>query len=119
MSTALFATTRLVALTDAFIRWLLPAPRAWHDPIPSTGRPKIAGQSQASSERAAMQQRPGERVRGARSELSMGNCRTLRVVRVLELGEAPAHCGRMVISGSMADVCAEIDRLAAREAFHA
>ena len=40
----------------------------------------------------------------------------LRVVRVLEAGQARASSGRMVISGRMADVCAELDRLAAREA---
>ena len=39
--------------------------------------------------------------------------------RILEAGQAPAHVGRMVISGRMVDVCAELDRLAAREAaFH-
>ena len=42
--------------------------------------------------------------------------RTLRVVRVVESGQPRAHVGRMVISGRMADVCAELDRLAAREA---
>ena len=41
----------------------------------------------------------------------------LRVMRVLEAGQAPASVGRMVISGRMADVCAELDRLAAREDF--
>ncbi len=40
----------------------------------------------------------------------------LRVMRVLEAGQAPACVGRMVISGRMADVCAELDRLVAREA---
>lgn len=39
----------------------------------------------------------------------------LRVVRVVEQGQARHHVGRMVISGSMADVCAELDRLAAFE----
>ncbi len=39
--------------------------------------------------------------------------RPLRVVRVLEAGQAPGSVGRMVISGRMADVCAELDRLAA------
>ena len=43
-------------------------------------------------------------------------CRPLRVVRVQEAGQAPAQVGRMTISGRMADVCAELDRLAAREA---
>lgn len=42
--------------------------------------------------------------------------RPLRVVRVLEAGQPQSHVGRMVISGCMADVCAELDRLVAREA---
>jgi len=40
----------------------------------------------------------------------------LRVVRVIERGQSRGHVGRMVISGRMADVCAELDRLAACEA---
>jgi hypothetical protein len=42
--------------------------------------------------------------------------RPLRVVRVLEACQAPSGAGRMVISGRMADVCAELDRLAELEA---
>ncbi len=42
--------------------------------------------------------------------------RPLRVIRVLDAGHAPANVGRMMISGRMADVCAELDRLVAREA---
>jgi hypothetical protein len=41
--------------------------------------------------------------------------RPVRVVRVLEAGQARSAVGRMLISGRMADVCAELDRLAARE----
>jgi hypothetical protein len=40
----------------------------------------------------------------------------LRIVRVLETGQPRAAVGRMVISGRMDDVCAELDRLAACEA---
>ena len=40
----------------------------------------------------------------------------LRVVRVLEAGQARSAVGRMLISGTMADVCAELDRLASGEA---
>jgi hypothetical protein len=40
----------------------------------------------------------------------------LRVVRVAETGLTRSSVGRMVISGRMADVCAELDRLAACEA---
>jgi hypothetical protein len=42
--------------------------------------------------------------------------RPLRVVRVLEACPATSGAGRMVISGRMADVCAELDRLAELEA---
>ncbi len=41
--------------------------------------------------------------------------RPLRMVRVLEAGQNSSQVGRMVISGRMADVCAELDRLAAFE----
>ncbi|NMM13055.1 MAG: hypothetical protein HHJ17_05855 [Rhodoferax sp.] len=45
--------------------------------------------------------------------------RPLRIVRILDADQPPSQVGRMVISGRMADVCAELDRLAAREAaFH-
>lgn len=39
----------------------------------------------------------------------------VRMVRVMEADLTPAQVGRMVISGRMADVCAELDRLVARE----
>lgn len=42
--------------------------------------------------------------------------RPLRVVRVMEACQASSGAGRMVISGRMADVCAELDRLAELEA---
>ena len=41
---------------------------------------------------------------------------SLRVVHVHETGQSAAGAGRMVISGRMADVCAELDRLVAMEA---
>lgn len=42
--------------------------------------------------------------------------RPLRMVRVMEAGQTSSQVGRMVISGRMADVCAELDRLVAHEA---
>lgn len=41
--------------------------------------------------------------------------RPLRVVQVAEPGQPRRGSGRIVISGRMADVCAELDRLAALE----
>jgi len=40
----------------------------------------------------------------------------LRVVRVMEAGQASALAGRILMSGRMADVCAELDRMVEREA---
>ena len=42
--------------------------------------------------------------------------RPLRVVRVVDPQEPGRRTGRVVISGRIADVCAELDRLAALEA---
>lgn len=42
--------------------------------------------------------------------------KALRVLRIAEQGDTPSCAGRMVISGRMADVCAELDRLVALEA---
>lgn len=39
----------------------------------------------------------------------------LRVVRILESDQAPACAGRILMSGRMADVCAELDRMVERE----
>ena len=44
---------------------------------------------------------------------------SLRVLRVSESDQRVKGAGRMVISGRMADVCAELDRLAAIEASQA
>lgn len=58
----------------------------------------------------------------ARPAAQKGTCaraqRPLRVVRVMDKpgSHAGGAAGRMVISGRMADVCAELDRLAAMEA---
>lgn len=55
---------------------------------------------------------------GVSSAADAGALRPLRVLRVFEAGQKPSQVGRMVISGRMADVCAELDRLAAFERPH-
>ena len=93
MTTALFAPgPRLLAPLQGLFRWFA----AGMAPGSSRARPAT---SRARAPACAAPARP-----------------VLRVMRVLEAGQAPANVGRMVISGRMADVCAELDRLAAREA---
>jgi hypothetical protein len=43
------------------------------------------------------------------------HARRLKVVRELDSGVSPSCAGRMVISGRMADVCAELERMVQRE----
>ena len=42
--------------------------------------------------------------------------RRLKIVRQVEAGASSLCAGRMTLTGSMADVCAELDRMAHREA---
>lgn len=44
-----------------------------------------------------------------------GHARRLKVVREFDSGVSPSCAGRMVISGRMADVCAELERMVQRE----
>ena len=75
----------------------LQALAAWFSPRPAT----VPGAAVRVQPQRAAAQRPAP---------------ALRVVRVLEPATPRAVAGRMVISGRLADVCAELDRLAAQEA---
>ncbi|MCJ0763399.1 hypothetical protein [Variovorax terrae] len=110
MGIALFAVSGLFSPLQALAHWLMPGvahpARAGRRPgrraSPSAIKPI------ADNDRCTWTSAPKA------SNLRIH--RPLRVVRVLEAGRPPADAGRMVISGSMADVCAELDRLAALEA---
>ena len=57
-------------------------------------------------------------IRTIQGRIDAPSCATrkpVRVLRVVESGSLGYSAGRMVISGRMADVCAELDRLAAAE----
>lgn len=63
---------------------------------------------------APAQRHPAHRPRTARADMD----RPLRVIRVVEQRGPRTGAGRMVISGRMEDVCAELDRLAELETRH-
>jgi hypothetical protein len=79
---------------------------------PAAGEAKNAIKTVAANARhtKATSQKPCQTLAKATSP------RRLKVVRELEAGASPSCAGRMVISGRMADVCAELDRMAQREA---
>ena len=50
--------------------------------------------------------------RPARKSLAVAPVQRLKIVRQFEPGANRSHAGRLVISGRMSDVCAELDRMA-------
>ncbi len=108
MAIALFAVSALFAPLQAFF-----APPEARRPRSSPGAraPHAASRQAAAPCAAARDVAPQIQVQPQRAQ------RPLRVLRVLRVVEAHSPgAGRMVISGRMADVCAELDRLAALEA---
>ena len=83
-------------------------------------QPPVSARVTSRSVHAPWRPTPRTRARShghARADVSRPAVnRPLRVVRVMEPSQAPRTGGRMIISGRMADVCAELDRLAALEA---
>lgn len=97
MGTPLFAASVLFGPLQRLARWMV-------RPAPAPAR-RQAPAAQVVRTRPALHRAPVHPVRTAR----------LRVVRVFEGPQPAAGAGRMVISGRMADVCAELERLAALE----
>jgi len=91
MATATFSLPNLFAPLQAFVNWLAGGPQPQRAP--------------AAPVRVAYPAQP--------FAAPTAPAKPLRVVRVLDAGTGS---GRLVISGRMADVCAELDRLAAQEA---
>ena len=98
MGIALFTFDGLFAPLQAALDWI----RAQARPLPCPP---------ASSGPRSRCTRPATPAPRAVRRLGAGPVRVLRVVDA----QAPADFGRLVITGRMADVCAELDRLAAQE----
>ncbi len=95
---------------NALLHHLLAPLHGWFETparLAPAGPNPIRVAPQASPQRSHAPLRTG---RGNSTALSH---RPLRVVRVLDASASHPACGRMVISGRMSDVCAELDRLAA------
>ena len=104
----------LLALSDLFMplqslahRWMT---------LPSGGRRRRAAPVELEADLRYVQVRPSSAA-GARppSRPAARPLRPLRVVRGAETGKSRTG-GRVLLSGRMEDVCAELDRLAALEA---
>jgi len=105
----------LLAPAQALAAWFVPAPgrsgrfsapaRAQHANgqlvLPFSSDITASSRETTPASKAKPQHRPPSR---------------LRIVREFDANVGPACAGRMVISGRMADVCAELERMAQREA---
>lgn len=101
MNFAFFAQRQVIAGFKAVSRTL----------IAFSGRHRIAVRAHINTPVSALQVRPNHVLPACASA-----AKPLRVLRVMEPNQQRTCVGRMRISGRMADVCAELDRLAAREA---
>ena len=103
MGITFFTFGGMLAPLQGLMGWLSPRPR------------QRAATRQAPQEcpRSARVIAPCPTPVAARHEIAR---RPLRVVRVVDAPAARSGAGRMFMSGRMADVCAELDRLAALEA---
>ncbi len=102
-----FLTTPLKALW----RWLMTAPGQ----TPFTTQGLAPTPSTAVARTTTLNLSPGRQPPSATTTRRDRVHKPLRMVRVMEAGQTSSQVGRMVISGRMADVCAELDRLAAFE----
>ena len=109
MSIAQFAVPDVFAPLNGLWRWFMPA-ATQHKPLHTNEDPHLTNYAMDS-----LKANVNFAVDGQQTPSNLSSSKPLRVVRILEAGQAPAHVGRMVISGRMADVCAELDRLVARE----
>jgi hypothetical protein len=110
MNIATIATPGLWTPLQDLLRWLAPVSA----PARTRALPSIAKPHSGAISPIAIHAHASRRGNSLPSHLAQR--RPLRIVRIMEAGQTPAQVGRMVISGRMADVCAELDRLAACEA---
>lgn len=94
-----FARFSLTATLQSLLHWLTTTQQS----------------SQASANTAAIPLR-AQLMQSTTPTRQVPQTRPLRVLQVMELGHSGRQPGRLRISGRMADVCAELDRLAAHEA---
>jgi hypothetical protein len=105
----------LLAPAQALAAWFVPAQNGSNRYSAPARAQRVAGQLVLpfSSDAAATPRETGQAGKARPQSTTQSR---LRIVREFDANVGPACAGRMVISGRMADVCAELDRMAQREA---
>lgn len=118
MNTAIFDTPSLFAPLQGLLRWLLPATPSARTVTPAYACAYSTGYAvarPASLPASSVLRNNRFKLQSPRTRAAKPVRKPLRIVRLVEADNAPAHVGRMVMSGRMADVCAELDRMTACE----
>jgi hypothetical protein len=111
MGIAIFSSGGLLAPFQSLMHWLAPRPAV----AVRTGPGRQVSSHTRPAFLRATQPYPRTPRPGIPAQCRQA-ARPLRVFRVSTEQQSPATGARMAISGTMADVCAELDRLAAMEA---
>ena len=109
------STTPVMHSFKALWQWLMVKPG---QPAPASAQAANASRRALAHDAAGRLARLSEPSVSTQAGLGLPTppSRPVRVLQVMDAGLSPAQSGRLRISGRMADVCAELDRLAAREA---
>lgn len=108
MNFALIAHSAVLAPLHYWMRWLIAAPKS----------PRLRAPHAASTYSGTFNNTTASHEEVPLPMDAHASCRSapLRIVSIFEAGQERCSTGRIRISGRMADVCAELDRLAAHEA---
>ena len=124
-TTASFSSGHLAGLwapLHGFLSWFVAAPAklqlSEERYVQNKAGKSMAGIAKPAQQRPVLGSKPLTCFQ-ARSHAVQGNAPSrLRVLREFEPGTSPACAGRMVITGRMADVCAELERMSQTQRAH-
>ena len=117
MATALsFLSSALLAPVQAVVLFFAPHAAVVRAPSPGNLHANAASAASLSTSVTTSLAIPASMQRNSSQEASgIAPSHALRVLRVSEPGAPTGSAGRMRMSGRFADVCAELDRLAAQD----
>ena len=124
-TTASFSSGHLAGLwapLHGFLSWFVAVPaKLQHSEeryVQKKAGKSMAGIAKPAQQRPVLGSKPLTCFQ-ARSHAAQGHAASrLRVLREFEPGASPACAGRMVITGRMADVCAELERMSQTQRVH-
>ena len=124
-NTASFSSGHLAGLwapLHGFLSWFVTAPAKLQPSLERNdqNRPgrRMAGIAKPVQQRPVLGSKPLTCFQARNHALQSQAPSRLRILREFEPGASPACAGRMVISGRMADVCAELERMSQKQRAH-